>query len=145
MHAKSENGKICVFTTYGGVHPHVAVSISQMLRIWLMSRWQAVRLVLRCAQDCRIATQFRNCVALYVCTRMCLPVRKLPAVNSVHPYTACRNAQLPVCRDKEPYNFQFVREREVESFRFVYVVLIRMRLRRIAHVALARMVCSRRN
>ncbi len=25
MHAKSENGKICVFTTYGGAQSHAAV------------------------------------------------------------------------------------------------------------------------
>lgn len=31
---------------------------------------------------------------------MCLPVSKLPAVNSVHPCTACRNAQFLVYRDE---------------------------------------------
>ncbi|MCR5461036.1 MAG: hypothetical protein K6F51_14275 [Acetatifactor sp.] len=36
------------------------VPISQMLRIRLVSRWQALRLVLRCAQDCRIAAHLRN-------------------------------------------------------------------------------------
>ena len=70
----------------------------------LMSRWQALRLVLRCAQDCRIASQFRNCVALSSVRNVSRPVSKLPPAQLLHP--------TPLV---ETRNFGFVEQKDLAT------------------------------